>query len=55
MQNSGAYDEGLDNGFWKPLKAWQGQNQEKHSALGFLNLKDTRWQYTASRIPNGLR
>ncbi len=49
VQNGNAYDEGLDNDFWKPLKAyWQAPTSlEKRNALGaFLNVKATRWQYT---------
>src|SRR5215813_6157195 len=49
VQNGNAYDEGLDNDFWKPLKAyWQEPNSlEKRSALrAFLNVDATRWQYT---------
>ena len=35
VQNGNAYDEGLDNDFWKPIKAyWQEPNsQEKRDAL----------------------
>jgi pimeloyl-ACP methyl ester carboxylesterase len=49
VQNGNAYDEGLDNDFWKPLKAyWRAPNSpEKRNALrAFLNLEATRWQYT---------
>ncbi|HEY7315061.1 MAG TPA: alpha/beta hydrolase [Gemmataceae bacterium] len=49
VQNGNAYDEGLDNDFWKPLKAyWQEPtNPEKRNALrAFLNVEATRWQYT---------
>jgi pimeloyl-ACP methyl ester carboxylesterase len=49
VQNGNAYDEGLDNEFWKPLKAyWQDPtSQEKRNALrAFLNVEATRWQYT---------
>jgi pimeloyl-ACP methyl ester carboxylesterase len=49
VQNGNAYDEGLDNDFWRPLKAyWQEPNsQEKRNALrAFLNVDATRWQYT---------
>jgi pimeloyl-ACP methyl ester carboxylesterase len=49
VQNGNAYDEGLDNDFWKPLKAyWQEPtNPEKRDALrAFLNVEATRWQYT---------
>jgi pimeloyl-ACP methyl ester carboxylesterase len=49
VQNGNAYDEGLDNDFWKPLKAyWQEPTSlDKRNALrGFLNVEATRWQYT---------
>src|SRR5262249_52758697 len=49
VQNGNAYDEGLDNDFWKPLKAyWQEPTSpEKRNALrAFLYVEATRWQYT---------
>jgi pimeloyl-ACP methyl ester carboxylesterase len=49
VQNGNAYEEGLDNDFWKPLKAyWKEPNsKEKRNALrGFVNYEATRWQYT---------
>jgi pimeloyl-ACP methyl ester carboxylesterase len=49
VQNGNAYDEGLDNDFWKPLKAyWQDPtNLVKRNALrAFLKVEATRWQYT---------
>jgi pimeloyl-ACP methyl ester carboxylesterase len=49
VQNGNAYDEGLDNDFWKPLKTyWQEPtSREKRNALrAFLNVEATRWQYT---------
>jgi pimeloyl-ACP methyl ester carboxylesterase len=49
VQNGNAYDEGLDNDFWKPLKAYwlEPNNPEKRNALrAFLNVDATRWQYT---------
>ncbi|HWB12111.1 MAG TPA: alpha/beta hydrolase [Pirellulales bacterium] len=49
VQNGNAYEEGLDNDFWKPLKAfWQEPNDPaKRNALrAFLNVEATRWQYT---------
>ncbi len=49
VQNGNAYDEGLDNDFWKPIKAyWKEPNsKEKRDALrGFLTYEATRWQYT---------
>src|SRR5262249_26237814 len=53
VQNGNAYDEGLDNDFWKPLKAyWQDPTSlEKRKALrAFLHGEATRWQY-----PDGAR
>jgi pimeloyl-ACP methyl ester carboxylesterase len=49
VQNGNAYDEGLDNDFWKPIKAyWKEPNsREKRDALrGALSYETTRWQYT---------
>jgi pimeloyl-ACP methyl ester carboxylesterase len=49
VQNGNAYEEGLDNDFWKPIKAyWQEPNsQPKRDALRqFLTYEATRWQYT---------
>ena len=52
VQNGNAYEEGLDNDFWKPLKAyWKDRTEENAKPLrGFLTLEGTRWQYT-----NGVR
>jgi pimeloyl-ACP methyl ester carboxylesterase len=49
VQNGNAYDEGLDNDFWKPLKAYwkQPDSQEKRDALRkLLTYEATKWQYT---------
>jgi pimeloyl-ACP methyl ester carboxylesterase len=49
VQNGNAYDEGLDNDFWKPLKAYwnEPKSREKRDALrAFLTYDATRWQYT---------
>jgi pimeloyl-ACP methyl ester carboxylesterase len=49
VQNGNAYDEGLDNDFWKPIKAyWNEPNsKEKRDALRVaLTYETTRWQYT---------
>src|SRR5262245_39512429 len=49
VQNGNAYDEGLDNDFWKPIKSyWQSPTSpEKRDALrGFVKYEATRWQYT---------
>ena len=49
VQNGNAYDEGLDNDFWKPIKAyWNApKDASKREALrGFLAYDATKWQYT---------
>jgi len=48
VQNGNAYDEGLDNDFWKPLKVyWKDRTDENARPLrGFLTLEATKWQYT---------
>ncbi|MDX1943794.1 MAG: alpha/beta hydrolase [Pirellulaceae bacterium] len=49
VQNGNAYDEGLDNDFWEPIKAyWNEPNsQEKRDALRKLvTYEATKWQYT---------
>jgi pimeloyl-ACP methyl ester carboxylesterase len=49
VQNGNAYVEGLDNDFWKPIKAyWKEPNsKERRDALrSFLTYDATRWQYT---------
>jgi pimeloyl-ACP methyl ester carboxylesterase len=49
VQNGNAYDEGLDNEFWKPLKAYwrEPSSKDKRDALrAFLTYDATRWQYT---------
>jgi pimeloyl-ACP methyl ester carboxylesterase len=47
VQNGNAYDEGLDNDFWKPLKKyWAQPTAENREALrGFLAIEATKWQY----------
>jgi pimeloyl-ACP methyl ester carboxylesterase len=47
VQNGNAYDEGIDNDFWKPLKAyWREKSTEREEPLrGFLNREATKWQY----------
>jgi pimeloyl-ACP methyl ester carboxylesterase len=47
-QNGNAYDEGIDNDFWKPIKAyWKKKTAEREKPLrGFLNREGTIWQYT---------
>lgn len=48
IQNGNAYDEGLDNDFWKPVKAYwadpSSRNGDKLRSL--LTLEATKWQYT---------
>jgi pimeloyl-ACP methyl ester carboxylesterase len=49
VQNANAYDEGLDSDFWKPLKAYwkEPNNRARRDALRpFLKYDATRWQYT---------
>jgi len=48
VQNGNAYDEGLDNGFWEPLKAYWRDKSELHAEplRGFLALDAVKWQYT---------
>jgi pimeloyl-ACP methyl ester carboxylesterase len=48
VQNGNAYEEGLDNDFWKPLKVyWKDRTEENAEALRrFLTLEATKWQYT---------
>jgi pimeloyl-ACP methyl ester carboxylesterase len=57
VQNGNAYDEGLDNEFWAPIKSyWADQSSENRDALRTLfTLEKTKFQYTdgmanASRI-----
>ncbi len=49
VQNGNAYDEGLDNDFWKPIKAYWNEpdSKEKRDALRkFVSYDATKWQYT---------
>lgn len=49
VQNGNAYDEGLDNDFWKPLKAYWADpnNQQLREQLRPFTKRDaTKWQYT---------
>jgi len=49
VQNGNAYDEGIDNDFWKPIKAYWADptNPGKRDALrGLLTRDATIWQYT---------
>ena len=49
VQNGNAYDEGLDNDFWKPIKAYwkEPASKEKRNAIrNLLTYEATKWQYT---------
>jgi pimeloyl-ACP methyl ester carboxylesterase len=49
VQNGNAYDEGLDNDFWKPIKAYwkEPDSKARRDALRtFLTYDATKWQYT---------
>ena len=49
VQNGNAYEEGLDNDFWKPLKAYlkEPKNEKLREQLRpFTKLDATKWQYT---------
>jgi pimeloyl-ACP methyl ester carboxylesterase len=49
VQNGNAYDEGIENDFWKPVKAYwkEPASKEKRDALRKLLTYDaTKWQYT---------
>ncbi|WP_327035092.1 alpha/beta hydrolase [Micromonospora ureilytica] len=48
VQNGNAYDEGLDNDFWVPIKRyWADNSPENRDALrGLVTLDATKFQYT---------
>ncbi len=49
VQNGNAYDEGLDNDFWKPIKAYwkEPDSRKKRDAIrNLLTYDATKWQYT---------
>lgn len=48
IQNGNAYDEGLRESFWDPLKAyWKDRSPANADALRkFLTIDATKWQYT---------
>jgi pimeloyl-ACP methyl ester carboxylesterase len=48
VQNGNAYEEGLDNDFWKPVKAyWKDRSEENARPLrAFFKVEATKWQYT---------
>ena len=47
VQNGNAYEEGIDNDFWAPIKKyWNDESAENREPLrGFLNLDATKWQF----------
>ncbi len=48
VQNGNAYDEGLDNEFWKPIKAYWNEpiSKERRNAIrNLLTYDATKWQY----------
>ncbi len=54
VQNGNAYDEGLDNPFWEPIRAYwrEPSSRQKRDALrNLLTYEATRWQYTDG-VPN---
>lgn len=57
VQNGNAYDEGLDNDFWKPVKAYWA-NKTEANAVPLRNLVKfdaTKWQYyTGARNPEAI-
>jgi pimeloyl-ACP methyl ester carboxylesterase len=48
VQNGNAYDEGIANAFWDPLRAYWKERTAANAAplLKALELEGTRWQYT---------
>ena len=48
IQNGNAYDEGIANDFWKPVKRyWADRSETNGNALrSLLTLDATKWQYT---------
>lgn len=48
VQNGNAYDEGIDNEFWAPLKAfWKDKSEANAAKLRpFFELEATKWQYS---------
>ncbi len=57
VQNGNAYDEGIDNDFWVPVKAyWKERTAANEAPLRkVLALEATRWQYThGARNPEAI-
>lgn len=48
IQNGNAYNEGIDNDFWAPIKKyWANRTEDNGDALrGLLTIDATKWQYT---------
>ena len=48
VQNGNAYDEGIDNEFWEPVKEyWKDRTKNQGDKLrSLLTLNATKWQYT---------
>jgi pimeloyl-ACP methyl ester carboxylesterase len=49
VQNGNAYNEGIDNDFWKPIKEyWANPNalSSRKALEGLLTFDATKWQYT---------
>ena len=48
VQNGNAYDEGIANDFWEPIKAyWKDRTPDRGDKLrSLLTLDATKWQYT---------
>ena len=55
VQNGNAYDEGIDNAFWQPIKAyWNDRTKEQADPLrSLLTLEATKWQYHPWRPQRG--
>src|SRR5947209_2428836 len=55
VQNGNAYDEGLDNPFWEPIKAYwrEPHSRQKRDAIrNLLTYEATKWQYvTGAKDP----
>lgn len=47
VQNGNAYDEGLDNDFWKPVKKYWAEKTEANAEplKGLTKFEATKWQY----------
>lgn len=48
VQNGNAYNEGIDNDFWKPIKSyWRNRTKDQGDKLRtLLTIDATKWQYT---------